>query len=122
METPLQTATRLLAALDDLASQESVLLRTLDFVDAVSLQERAAPLVDQLAALANHPEVAVLRSKVTALVDKRQQSRQFLDAELGRLQAELRRIDEARTRLSRVAPAYVVAPTRAAISLLNTAA
>ena len=121
METPLQTAARLLAALEDLTAQESVLLRTLDFVDAVAVQERAAPLVDQLTALAIHPEVISLRAKVAKLVERRLQSRHFLDTELGRLQSELRRIDEARTRLSRVAPAYVTVP-RTVESKLNTAA
>ena len=121
METPLQTATRLLTALEDLTAQESVLLRTLDFVDAVAIQERAAPLVDQLAALAIHPEVAELRAKVKGLVDRRQQSRFFLDAQLGRLQSELRRIDEARSRLTKVAPAYMTA-SRLVESKLNTAA
>ena len=122
METPLQTAKRLLTALEDLTAQESILLRTLDYVDAVAIQERAAPLVDQLAALAVHPEVSALNAKVKALVDRRQQSRFFLDAQLGRLQSELRRIDEARTRLARVAPAYVVTGPRIAESKLNTAA
>ena len=121
METPLQTAVRLFAALEDLTAQESILLRTLDFVDAVAIQERAAPLVDQLSALAVHPEVTNIRAKVLGLVERRQQSRQFLDAQLGRLQSELRRIDEARTRLSRVAPAYVTV-ARAVESKLNTAA
>jgi hypothetical protein len=121
METPLQTATRLLTALEELAAQESILLRTLDFVDAVAVQERAAPLVDQLSALAVHPEVASLRAKVLSLVERRQQSRHFLDAQLGRLQSELRRIDEARTRLTRVAPAYV-GTARLVNSKLNTAA
>jgi len=121
METPLQTASRLLVALEDLTAQESVLLRTLDFVDAVAVQERAAPLVDQLSALAIHPEVSSLRAKVLGLVDRRLQSRHFLDAQLGRLQSELRRIDEARTRLSRVAPAYV-GVSRVVNSKLNTAA
>lgn len=122
METPLQTAARLLTALEDLTAQESVLLRTLDFVDAVAIQERAAPLVDQLSALAIHPEVASLRPKVEGLVERRLKSRHFLDAQLGQLQAELRRIDEARTRLSRVAPAYVVTVPRSMESKLNTAA
>ena len=97
------------------------MLRTLDFVDAVALQERAAPLVDQLSALAVHPDVAKLKNKVTSLVDRRQQSRHFLDAQLGRLQSELRRIDEARTRLAQVAPAYVTV-ARPVESRLNTAA
>lgn len=121
METPIQTATRLLAALEDLTAQEAVLLRTLDFADAVAIQERAEPLIDQLAALAVHPEVAALRSKVKGVVERRQQSRLFLDAQLGRLQSELRRLDEARTRLARVAPAYVTA-SPVVESKLNTAA
>ena len=121
MEKHLQTATRLLTALEELTAQESILLRTLDFVDAVAIQERAAPLVDQLAALAVYPEVAELRPRVNGMIERRQQSRHFLDAQLGRLQSELRRIDEARSRLCRVAPAYVTVP-RLVESKLNTAA
>ena len=121
MEKPLQAATRMLTALEELTEQESVLLRTLDFVDAVSIQERAAPLVEQLSALAVYPEVAGLRPRVAGLIERRQQSRHFLDAQLGRLQAELRRIDEARSRLSRVAPAYV-GVSRGVAAKLNSAA
>jgi hypothetical protein len=111
----------LLAALEELTAQESVLLRTLDFADAVAVQERAGPLVDQLSALAIHPEVSSLRDKVLRLVERRQQSRLLLDAQLGRLQSELRRLDEARTCLTRVAPAYA-GVSRAGNSKLNTAA
>ena len=75
-----------------------------------------------MAALAVHPEVLALGTKVKGLVERRLQSRVFLDAQLSRLQSELRRIDEARTRLARVAPAYVMTIPRIVESKLNTAA
>jgi hypothetical protein len=106
METPRQTALRLLSALEDFAAQEANLLRTLDFVEAVGFQERAAPLVQKLAELADDSEVAALRPRVAALLARREQNRHFIDAHLERLQGELRRIEEARVRLARLAPAY----------------
>lgn len=120
MESPLQTAQRLLSALEDLASQESILLRSLDLVEAVQISERAAPLVEKLCALAIDPSVAELRPRVEEIVSQRRRNAVLLDSHLERLQGELRRIDEARTRLSRVAPVYSsAAPTE---SRLNTAA
>jgi hypothetical protein len=106
METPVQTAARLLTALEDLAAQEATMLRTLEFVDAVAIQERTAPLVQKLAELAAHPEVAALRERVGELLARRNQNRHYLDTELARLQVELRRVDEARLRLAGLAPAY----------------
>ncbi|MBI5423556.1 MAG: hypothetical protein HZA32_05675 [Opitutae bacterium] len=106
METPLQTAQRLLTALEDLASQESVLLRSLDLVEAVQISERAAPLVEKLCTLAVDPTVALLRPRVEELVAQRRRNAVLLDSHLARLQGELRRIDEARSRLARVAPVY----------------
>jgi hypothetical protein len=120
MESPFQTAQRLLSALEDFASQEAVLLRSLDLVEAVQISERAAPLVEKLCALAVDPGVAVLRPRVEDLVARRRRNSVLLDAHLARLQGELRRIDEARVRLARVAPVYGGAsPTE---SRLNTAA
>lgn len=121
METPLQTAARLLAALEDLAAQESSLLRTLEFVNAVAIQERAAPLVLKLGELGRFPEVAVLQPRVAALLARRTQNRHYIDAELARLQAELRRVDEARVRLAGLAPAYSASASPIQ-SRLNTAA
>lgn len=120
METPLQTAQRLLSALEDFASQEAVLLRSLDLVEAVQISERAAPLVEKLCSLAIDPGVSSLRPRVEELVAQRRRNAVLLDAHLARLQGELRRIDEARLRLSRVAPVYGgMAPVE---SRLNTAA
>ncbi len=122
METPLQTAGRMIAALEEFARQESVLLRSLDLVEAVQISERAAPLIQKLCELTAFPEVAALRPRVEELVAFRRRQTSLLDAHLARLQSELRRIDEARLRLTRVAPAYGGFNSLASESRLNTAA
>lgn len=119
-----QRAQRLLAALDELASQESVLVRSLDLIEALQIAERAAPLVEEVCTLAAEPDVAALRPQVESLVARRQRSAALLEGQLQRVQEELRRVDEARRRLTRTAPAYqrglgLDAPTE---SRLNTAA
>ena len=121
METPLQTATRLLTALEDLAGQETMLIRTMEFVEAVAVQERAAPLVATLCALATEPEVTTLRPRIKGLLERWGQNYHFLDTQLAQLNEELQRVTEARGRLRHVAPAYktVAAPAE---SRLNTAA
>ena len=121
MGSPLQTATRLLAALEELAAQETILIRTMEFIEAAAVQERAAPLVERLCALAADPATAPLQPRVAALLERRGQNHHFLDAQLARLQEELGRVTEARGRLRRVAPAYKAAP-HAAEPRLNTAA
>jgi hypothetical protein len=121
METPLQTAARLLGALREMAEQETVLVRSLDLVEAAQISERMAPLVARLCELATEPAVAVLRGAVREFLGERQRSLALIDAHLARLQDELRRVDEARHRLARVAPVYssgIIAPE----SRLNTAA
>ncbi|MBC7368211.1 MAG: hypothetical protein H7343_15595, partial [Undibacterium sp.] len=52
MSSPAHTCARLLAALEDLVSQEASLLRAADFAGVLATQERAAPIVERLAALA----------------------------------------------------------------------
>lgn len=124
MPTPYQTAQRLLAALEDLASQEGVLLRSLDLVEAVQISERAAPLIERLCALvAESPDVAHLRGRVEELVAQRRRNAVLLDSHLARLQTEMRRIDDARKALARVAPVYSSAAIAPPLeSRLNTAA
>jgi len=120
MATPLETAQRLLTALEELVMQETVLIRTMDFVEAVEVRERAAPLVVRLCALAEDPIVTALRPRVTGLLDRYSQNHHFIDTQLQRLQVELDRVNAARSRLRKVAPAY----RRGALaeSHLNTAA
>jgi len=120
METPIETAQRLLTALEELVMQETLLTRTMDFVEAVEVRERAAPLVTRLCALAEDPVVTALRPRVAGLLDRCSQNYHFLDTQLQRLQGELDRVNSARGRLRKMAPAYrsgVPAESR-----LNTAA
>jgi hypothetical protein len=106
METPYQAACRLLVALEQLAGEESANLRNLDLVEAVQAIERAAPLVERLVELADDPTVQALRPQIEILLRQRQQSAGLIDAHLARLQSEMRRVDEARARLTKVVPAY----------------
>lgn len=104
--TRLDRARRLLAALDDLAGQEAVLLRSLDLVEAIQISEKAAPLVDEICQLAGSPEVQEIRPQIQALVDLRSRNAELLATHLARVQGELQRVDEARRRVARTAPAY----------------
>jgi len=122
METPVQKASRLITALEELTAQETVLLRSLDLVEAVQICERAAPLVERLCVLAADPAVGALRDRITAVVDRRRQHATMLDTHLSRLQTELRRIDDARGRLMKIGPAYGLVTPPPAESRLNTAA
>jgi len=121
METPIQTALRLLSALEDLAAQESACFRNLDLVEAVQATERAAPLVARLVELATDPSVIALRPRGAALVEQRMQGAALLDSHLARLQSEMRRVDEARARLAKIAPVYGTSAVRIH-TRLNTAA
>lgn len=121
METPGQSATRLLTALEELVMEETTLIRTMDFVEAVEVRERSNPLVERLCALAIDHEVSAMWPRVSALLARWSQNHHFLDAQLARLQGELNRVTEARRRLRRVVPAYVGAAT-VPESRLNTAA
>ncbi len=122
METPLASAARLLTALEELVRQETLLIRTMDFVEAVGIRERMAPLVEKLCALARDGEVATLRPRLDGLLERCGQNHHFLDGQLERLQGELNRVTEARGRLRRLAPAYRSGRAPAGESRLNTAA
>ncbi len=121
MESSLQKANRLLVALDELVQEEITLIRTMDFVEAVAVRERSAPLVELLCSLADDPFVAGLHPRVQALLERWSQNHHFLETQLVRLQAELDRVAEARRRLRRVVPAYI-RPQPVTESRLNTAA
>ena len=119
---PIPTATRLVSALEELITQETVLIRTMDFIDAVQVRERAAPLVEKLCELATDPAIETLRPRIDGLLERCSQNYHFLDGQLTKLQHELNRVGEARGRLRNVAPAYKAGRTVTGESRLNTAA
>jgi len=106
METPAQLCARLLAALEDLAAQETASLQARDFAAVIHLQERAAPLV---AHLAEHgPAVAddALRARIAAWLAQRRENGEWLAGQIARTKAELEKLDATRRRVTRLAPVY----------------
>jgi hypothetical protein len=122
METLHATAERLLTALEQLAGREGVLLRSHDLIEAVDLGAQAEPLVKKLCTLAEDPAVGPLRERIDALVARRRRHAAALEEQIARLQGELRRLNEASQRLTRMAPIYSPPPSAPARSRLNTAA
>jgi hypothetical protein len=132
MATNFETVARLLTALEELVLQETALIRTMDFVEAVELRERAAPIVEKLCVLAGDlpgvespdPAVAAVRARFAGLLERSGQNYHFLATQLARLQSELDRVSEARGRLRHLAPAYQGYRRVATVgeSRLNTAA
>jgi hypothetical protein len=119
--TPVATAARLLDALDELITQENILIRTMDFVEAVQVRERAAPIVDKLCELASEPVAAALRSRLDVLLGRCDQNYRLLEGHLAQMQEELSRVSQARGRLRHFAPVYKTGSARVE-SQLNTAA
>ncbi len=106
MSSPAQTCARLLAALEDLVSQEAVLLRAADFSGVLATQERAAPLVERLAALATTADAAV-RTRVAAVIALRSRSLEWLAGEMERVRSELAGMEASERQVARVAPVYM---------------
>lgn len=86
--------------------QETLLIRTMDWVEVGTVQERTAPVVARLCALAEQAGVEVLRPRMADLIERRRQNHHFLDTQLQRLRGELDRITTASGRLRQVVPAY----------------
>jgi hypothetical protein len=120
METPLQSGSRLLAALDELWTQEATLLRAREFTRACAVLERAAPLVQEICRLASDSRMPSLRPEVAALLERREQNRLILEEQITQMRRRMRHVEEARCRLGRVAPAYGAAAR--AETRLHTAA
>lgn len=125
MEEPFDRALRLLAALEELAGQEAVLLRSASAAEAVQAAEivgRAEPLVQALGELAGDDRVRGLSPRIAALMARRRENAAVLESHLARLRSNLRSLDESRGRLARIAPVYGGGPEVPPESRLNTAA
>src|SRR5882672_8490972 len=106
METPVQTADRLLTALEDLTEQEGMYLRGGYYDVAAETRQRAEPLVRQLTSLAGANGVDELRPRVAAMLTRSDRHAAFLREKLAELGVQMRHTDQARHRVARVAPAY----------------
>lgn len=112
MESPAQTCARLLAALEDLVTEEAGLLAEEQIVEMVALQDRMAPLVEHLVSLAPIADGGV-RQRVRALVERRAYTGADLAIRIVHLRQELDRVAETRHTVNRIAPVYGMAPQAA---------
>jgi hypothetical protein len=106
METPAQTCLRLMVALEELAASEEAAMQTRDFVAAVEIQDRAAPLVEHLAV--HGPAVAddSLRARVGTLLRRRARTGEWLAAQIAQAREELQGTRASQHRVARIAPVY----------------
>ncbi len=114
METPGQTAARLLTVLEELIEQEGRFLRGGHYDLAVETRARAAPFVQRLCATADLPDVAALRPRIDVLIELSGRHAALLQDQLAEIAEEIRRTDQARQRAGQVVPAYARAARRAA--------
>lgn len=116
METPAQTCARLVAALEDLVAQEATALQARDFAAVVQIQDRAAPLVEHLAAHVDDIVEPRLRERIGRIRAQRHRSGEWLAEQIERTRQELLQTHASRRRVAQVAPAYgrgsSTAPTR----------
>jgi len=105
MATPAQTCARLLSALEDLVAQEALLLRAADFAGVLATQERAAPLVERLAALAGTADAAI-RVRINGVLSLRSRSLEWLAAEMARVREDLQTMQVSSRRVAQIAPVY----------------
>ena len=112
MESSAQRCSRILTALEDLVAQEWAALRAREFDTACDLQDRAAPLVDFLASQRlDEVNDETLRSRIADLHLRRQQTADWLSAEITLARAELQQTCLAQRRVAQIVPAYGHAAT-----------
>jgi hypothetical protein len=105
VETPALKFKRVLSALEDLVTQEALLLRAEDFAAVEALQNRTAPLVEFLAA---NPTAAneALRDRVGTVAARRSENDGELTRQMARVREELSLNQANRGRISQIMPAY----------------
>ncbi len=105
METPAQTAARLLTALEDFGAQTGNLLRQRQFADAAALMRRTSPLVEKLASLA--PSAPMLKERVGEFLARQRADMALLAEAIAETKAALANLDGTRVRVQQFAPVYV---------------
>jgi len=110
MEAPVQTAARLLGALDELIDREGNFLRGGDYQQALQIRERSEPIVSALVRLAYAPGVSGFRPQVAAAIGRSAQHAAFLQEKMAQAGAEIQRLTIAHHRAAQLAPAYAPVP------------
>ncbi len=102
MKAPLQTASRLLGAVEHLVEQEGFLLRARAYAQAAAVRERINPLVAELCALGAGGALAQLQRRFQLLVARRREHLSALAERREALVRERSRLTEMRGRLGRL--------------------
>lgn len=106
METPAQRCARLVVALEDLVAREAASLACDDITTLMSLQQQADPLVSHLGRHGPAVVDEALRSRIGALLARRQETADVLGRRIEETRGRLAELDASRRRVARVVPAY----------------
>jgi hypothetical protein len=104
MKSPVDTARRLLDALETFFMQERVLLRAGHYAQMAAVQRRAAPVIARLCELAAEPGVASLRARVAELVARRRENLSGLAERHSAARSARERLCSRRQRLQCLTP------------------
>ena len=110
METPGQTFSRLVTALEGVVAQEEFLLRSEDYPAMAAWQQRAVPLIDHLVELDLGAADAAMRARVVRLMARRASNQTLLATKIGEARAELNRLRDDEQRVARISPSYGRSP------------
>lgn len=105
MATAGEHCQRLVAVLEEFILSEALLLRAGHFSEARLAQERAGPVVAELARLGAAAD-EFTRQRLLELLRQRQVTVEWLTGEIDRVESRLRALDETSLRITRLRPVY----------------
>jgi hypothetical protein len=111
METPGESALRLLTAVETLAAEEEIAIRSSAIVDTIQIQERLEPLLSRLVELCTSNELPprlrlLLPPRVASVRTRRQASQQLLEASAAAARVSLAKLEVARQQLGNMRSVY----------------
>jgi hypothetical protein len=111
MQTPGETFSRLVGALEILLAEEQCLVRSGELEKVHAVQARTDPVLGRLAELRNDPQVTArdtepLLPRLAALQARHASSLGIMDSRLAEMRATLAALDSARSRLGQLRSAY----------------
>jgi hypothetical protein len=105
MAATLSELRRVLSALEDLTSQEELLVVAEDYAEVSAVQTRMAPLVHFLVEGADAADAA-LWQRIAAFIERRDRTQKRLAVDVEKMREEMVQLELSRRRIARVAPAY----------------
>ena len=106
MQDRRHTFNRLVGALEELVTREAATLAEHDYQAVHEIQQRAAPVVDAIAALGRDIADEIARARVAGLLARRQHSIDALESQLATARAELMAVQESTLRAAKIRPVY----------------